>query len=79
MRNKIQDSSHIWNLIESGLDQLNSMNLSPYSSQFLYGALLGAFYASDLVKITVPILTSVQFGPNIASKLTINQLLRIWR
>ena len=53
------------------------MNLSPDSSQLLYGTLLGTFCASDLVKITVPIFTSVKFGPKIASKSTINKLLRI--
>jgi len=55
------------------------MNLSSNSSLLLYGTLLGAFYASDLVNIYVPIFTSVKFGAKIASKSTLNNLLRIGR
>ena len=50
------------------------MNLSPNSSQSLYGALSGAFCASGLVKITVPIFTSASRRQKIASKSTINEL-----
>jgi len=53
------------------------MSLSSNSSQFLYGTLLGAFRASDLVKITVPIFTSISRRRKIASKSTINKSLRI--
>ncbi len=52
-------------------------NLSSNSSRSLYGTLLGAFRASALVKITVPIFTSGGRRRKIASKSTINESLRI--
>jgi hypothetical protein len=53
------------------------MNLSANPSQSLYGTLLGAFRASVLVNITVPIFTSAKFDAKIAAKSTINELLRL--
>jgi hypothetical protein len=55
---------------------LQTINLSSRLAKFPTFESLSV-YASALVKIIVPILTSVQFGTKIASKLTINQLLRI--
>jgi hypothetical protein len=53
------------------------MNLSFDSSQSLYDTLVGAFRASALVNITVPIYTSVSWRRKIASQSAINELLRI--
>lgn len=55
------------------------MNLSPNFSQSLYGALSGAFCASDLVNIPVPIFTSVKFVTKITAKSTTNKFLIIGR
>lgn len=53
------------------------MKLHFNASQFLYGTLLGAFRASALVNITIPIFTSGNRRQKIASKSTVNQLLII--
>ncbi|MDE3045749.1 MAG: hypothetical protein KGJ02_03800 [Verrucomicrobiota bacterium] len=49
------------------------MNLSLNALQSLYGTLLGAFRASSLVKMSVPIFTSVGRRRKITAKSTVNE------